>query len=100
MDTMDESHRMEQALQQLALLIRRHAPDSDGHSFFVADAATHLSEPLESVYKPSICGVAQGIKMATLADETYRYDPSTYLVTSVELRSWAELSRLHPRFPI
>lgn len=90
MDTMDESRRMEQALQQqLAFLIRRHARANGTHQTAVPSLslmhANHLSEPLESVYKPSICVVAQGAKMATLADETFRYDPSTYLVTSVEL---------------
>ncbi|UJF31428.1 AraC family transcriptional regulator [Paenibacillus hexagrammi] len=86
---MDESIRIEQALQQLALLIRTHAPSNGTHQTPVPSLmlmhATEPSEPLESVYKPSICVVAQGAKTATLAEETFRYDPSTYLVTSVEL---------------
>lgn len=89
MKTTNESQRMEQALQQLALLIRRHAPSAGIHQTAVPSLslmhAVQLSEPLESVYKPSICVVAQGAKTATLVDQTYRYDPSTYLVTSVEL---------------
>lgn len=100
---MDESLRMEQALQQLALLIRRHAPNSGTHRTAVPNLslmhATHLSEPLESVYQPSICVVAQGVKTATLARETYRYDPSTYLVTSVELPIIGKIVEASPETP-
>lgn len=89
MYTVDDSQRMEHALQQLVLLIRHHAPSSGTHQTHVPSLtlmhATHTSEPLESVYTPSICVVAQGAKTATLAGETYRYDPLSYLVTSVEL---------------
>lgn len=86
---MEESLDMQQSLQQLALLIRRHAPSSGTHPTLVPSLqlmhATELTEPLESVYKPSICIVAQGAKTSSLSNETYRYDPSTYLVTSVDL---------------
>lgn len=86
---MDEMLSMEHALQQLATLIRRHAPNTGTYQTAIANLsvmhANQLSEPLESVYQPSICVVAQGAKTATLAEETYRYDSSTYLVTSVEL---------------
>ena len=86
---MDESFQIQQPLQQLAFLILRHAPSIGTHSTLIPSLqlmhATELTEPLESMYKPSICVVAQGAKTATLSRDTYRYDPSTYLVTSVEL---------------
>lgn len=86
---MEESLHIQQPLQQMVSLIRRHAPSGGTHSTRVPSLqlmhATELAEPLESVYKPSICIIAQGAKTATLSNETYRYDPSTYLVTSVEL---------------
>jgi len=89
MGTINESLHLEKSLHQLVDLVRRHAPSNGTHQTSVPSLtllhATTLSEPLESVYKPSICVVVQGAKIATLADETYRYDPSTYLVTSVEL---------------
>ncbi|WP_248928880.1 AraC family transcriptional regulator [Paenibacillus hamazuiensis] len=100
---MDESLRMEQALQQLALLIRRHAPSNGIHRTAVPSLtlmhAARLSEPLESVYKPSICVVAQGAKIATLGDETYRYDPSTYLAVSVELPIIGRIIEASPEIP-
>ncbi|SHI13868.1 AraC family transcriptional regulator [Desulfofustis glycolicus] len=37
------------------------------------------------VYNPGICIVAQGHKIGTLGDQTFRYDASNYLVTSVTM---------------
>jgi len=100
---MDDSLLIEHALQRLALLIRRHAPNGGTYRTAVPNLslmhATHLSEPLESVYQPSICVVAQGAKTATLAGETYRYDPSTYLVTSVELPIMGRIVKASPDIP-
>ncbi|MFM9277554.1 AraC family transcriptional regulator [Paenibacillus jiagnxiensis] len=103
MDNTNESIRTEQALQQLALLISRHAPSNGTHQTAVPSLklmyAAQPSEPMESVYKPSICVVAQGAKMALLADETYRYDPSSYLVTSVELPIIGRIIEASPEIP-
>lgn len=103
MDQTNESQRMEQALQQMARLILRHAPSNGTHHTTVPSLAlmhtTRLSEPLESVYKPSICVVAQGAKTAMLAEEIYRYDPSYYLVTSVELPIVGKIIEASPAVP-
>ncbi|MGZ7441431.1 AraC family transcriptional regulator N-terminal domain-containing protein [Paenibacillus sp. TH7-28] len=103
MDQTNESQRMEQALQQMASLILRHAPLNETHHTAVPSLAlmhtTRLSEPLESVYKPSICVVAQGAKTAMLAEEIYRYDPSYYLVTSVELPIVGKIIEASPEVP-
>ncbi|MFB9326369.1 AraC family transcriptional regulator N-terminal domain-containing protein [Paenibacillus aurantiacus] len=100
---MEEQLREVQALRQLASLIRRHAPSTGTHRTAVPGLtlmhAEQASEPLESVYKPSICVVAQGAKTATLADETYRYDPSTYLVTSIELPIIGRIVEASPEVP-
>ncbi|WP_372629835.1 AraC family transcriptional regulator [Cohnella sp.] len=89
MDNPNESIRTEKALRQLADLIGRHAPSNGTHPTDVPSLALlraiDSTQRLDSVYKPSICVVAQGAKTATAAGETYRYDPSTYLVTGVEL---------------
>jgi AraC-like DNA-binding protein len=47
--------------------------------------ASAPSQPLPSVYEPSLCIVVQGRKHARLKDETYTYDPLNYLVVSVTL---------------
>lgn len=100
---MNESQRTGQALQQLARLIRCHAPASGTYQTEVPSLslmhASHLSEPLESIYKPSVCVVAQGAKIASLANETFRYDPSTYLVTSVELPITGRIVDASPDIP-
>ncbi|RUS49108.1 AraC family transcriptional regulator [Cohnella sp. AR92] len=103
MEEKNESAGMENRLSQLASLIRRHAPTSGTHPTAVPSLAlmhaAKPSEPLESVYKPSICVVAQGAKTAALADEIYRYDPSTYLVTSVELPILGRIVEASPETP-
>jgi len=103
MNPHNKSRSVEEALQQLALLIRRHAPSSGRHQTAVPSLslmhATELSEPIESAYKPSICVVAQGAKTATLADEIYRYDPLTYLVISVELPVIGRIIKASPENP-
>lgn len=98
-----ESQRLEKALEQLALLIRRHAPSNGTHQTAIPSLslmhATEITEPIETVYKPSICVVAQGAKTATLADEIYRYDPMTYLVISVELPVISRILKASPGQP-
>jgi AraC-like DNA-binding protein len=42
-------------------------------------------KPLHSVLQPSLCVIAQGSKEVLLGDSRYRYDPSQYLLATVEL---------------
>ena len=42
-------------------------------------------EPVPAVYPPSMCVVAQGSKVVILNDERYVYDPSRFIVASVDL---------------
>jgi AraC-like DNA-binding protein len=42
-------------------------------------------EPIHSVYKPSLCVVAQGSKEFFLNKERYVYDPDNYLLVTAEL---------------
>jgi len=42
-------------------------------------------EPIHSVYKPSLCVVAQGSKEFFLNDERFVYDPENYLLVTAEL---------------
>ncbi|WP_138755563.1 AraC family transcriptional regulator [Paenibacillus sinopodophylli] len=103
MNTINEEQRLKLAQRQLASLILRHAPSTGTHPTVVPSLqlmhATELSEPMESVYKPSICVVAQGAKTASLADETYCYDPSTYLVVSVDLPILGRIIEASPETP-
>ncbi|MFB9277824.1 AraC family transcriptional regulator [Cohnella cellulosilytica] len=103
MDILNESVRTEKALRQLADLIDRHAPSNGTHPTAIPGLsllrAIDSTLRLDSVYKPSICVVAQGTKTATAAGETYRYDPSTYLVTGVELPVFGSIVEASPDVP-
>lgn len=46
---------------------------------------TQVSEPVYSVYEPSLCIVAQGSKLVMLGEESYQYDSAHYLTASVHL---------------
>ncbi|MBO7742940.1 AraC family transcriptional regulator [Paenibacillus sp. MWE-103] len=100
---MNESLPMEQALRQLALLVRRHAPSNGRYETAIPSLtlmhATEVTEPMESVHRPSVCIVAQGAKTAVLAGETYRYDPSAYLVVSVDLPMSGRIVEASPETP-
>jgi AraC-like DNA-binding protein len=44
-----------------------------------------INDRLPSVYTPSLCIIVQGKKRVLLEDEIYQYQPSEYLVASVDL---------------
>lgn len=52
--------------------------------FFIA-RATDPAEHFHYVFKPAFCVIAQGVKQVIVGDETFRYDPGHYLVSSVDL---------------
>jgi AraC-like DNA-binding protein len=53
-----------------------------GLSFSRASGPT---EPVQSVFPPSFCFVAQGSKRAHLGEEVFRYDPEHYMIYTVDL---------------
>jgi AraC-like DNA-binding protein len=57
------------------------------------------SQPLASVYEPSICMVLQGRKRAVLGDEVYVYDACNYLVVSVVLPARSHILQATPEKP-
>src|SRR2546423_7659208 len=48
-------------------------------------------KPVHSVLEPSVCVIAQGSKEVLLGDSRYRYDPSQYLLATVELRRVSQI---------
>lgn len=85
----NESEGRAEALEQLTGLLNRHAPAAGTYQTAIPSLslmhAVQPSTPFESVYKPSICIVAQGAKLSMLAGQPYRYDASAYFLTSVQL---------------
>ena len=59
-----------------------HTTAIPGLSLFRRDQPT---DPISSMYEPSICVVAQGAKRVILGDDTFVYDAHHYLITSVHL---------------
>lgn len=47
--------------------------------------ASRVSEPLHTIYEPSVCIVAQGRKHSMVADKVYVYDEAKYLVIKVDV---------------
>ncbi len=45
------------------------------------------TEPVHGVCIPSVCVIAQGCKQVLLGDSRYQYDPSHYLLVTIELPS-------------
>ena len=84
-----EDNSLVNALETLRLSIARWTDKGDQHetpipglSLFRRDEPT---EPISSMYEPSICMIAQGAKRVLLGDDTYVYDARHYLITSVHL---------------
>ncbi|ANY66644.1 AraC family transcriptional regulator [Paenibacillus sp. BIHB 4019] len=90
-------------LQELILLIQRHAPSDGKHATAVPDLcfrrASHMSEPTHTVNMPSLYVVAQGSKTAMLGGENYVYNPATYMVTSVHLPVIGKITLASPHVP-
>ncbi|WP_010096006.1 AraC family transcriptional regulator [Ornithinibacillus scapharcae] len=64
---------------------------------FVRTAQT--SEPVYSVYEPSLCVVAQGSKLVMLGEESYQYDSASYLTASVHLPITGQVIKASPDYP-
>src|SRR2546422_7844060 len=56
-------------------------------------------KPLHSVLKPSVCVIAQGSKEVLLGESRYRYDPSHYLLATVELPRVSQVLEASPERP-
>lgn len=85
----DKMDKILQMQQNLASILNRLVTSDGSHQTAIPSLyllrMSDITEPLNTVYDPSLCIVAQGTKLVTLVDETYQYDPSSYLVASVQL---------------
>jgi AraC-like DNA-binding protein len=84
-----ENNSMEVALEALRKSIARYTEKGDqlvtaipGLSLYRRDEPT---PPESRMYEPRICMVAQGAKRVLLGDDTYVYDESHFLITSVDI---------------
>jgi AraC-like DNA-binding protein len=61
--------------------------------------ASAPSQPLPTVYHPSLCVVVQGRKRALLGDSAFVYDPLNYLVVSMSLPITGQILEASPARP-
>ncbi|WGM41083.1 AraC family transcriptional regulator [Caulobacter sp. NIBR1757] len=90
-------------IDELAEIIARHVPADGMH----ASALPRLSlirscrptEAVPTVYRPSLCIIAQGRKQVELGGRGYVYDPAKYLAVSVDLPLVGSILEASPERP-
>ncbi|MDF2503511.1 AraC family transcriptional regulator [Clostridium sp.] len=98
-----DKHNLINQRKQLALLVERFT-DRDGLQSTAIPSldfirASSISEPLHSLYAPSLCIIVQGAKMVILGKENYKYDTNSYLVASVHLPIIGKIIEATPDMP-
>lgn len=89
--------------KELAGIIGRFVREDGTHEMEIPGLSlirtSQISERVHSVYEPSLCIVAQGSKVVMLGEESYRYDPSSYLTASVHLPITGQVLEASPEAP-
>jgi AraC-like DNA-binding protein len=83
-----EAQRLQSNREELVERIARALPEDgtlDAFSDFRLARSSKPTEPVQAVYQPAFCFVAQGRKQALLGEEVFRYDPGNYLIFTVDL---------------
>jgi AraC-like DNA-binding protein len=95
--------RLEMARKTLGESIARWTDKGEQHPSAVAGLSLfrrhQATEPVSSMYEPSICLVAQGSKRVLLGDDAYLYDAHHYLITSVHLPTIVQILEASPEKP-
>lgn len=91
------------SMHELAATITRHAPRTGAFltavpnlSLFRADQPTM---PIPSVYEASLCLIAQGAKLVSIAERSLLYDASRYLLVAVDLPLTGHIIEASPAAP-
>ncbi len=74
----------EELIERIGRAIREDGAAQPFQGLHLARSSSPL-KPLHSVLEPSLCVIAQGSKEVLLGESRYRYDPSQYLLATVEL---------------
>jgi AraC-like DNA-binding protein len=88
----------EELVERIARTIRDDGTSQPLPGLHLARSTTPL-EPLHSVLEPSLCVIAQGSKEVLLGESRYRYDPSHYLLATVELPRISQVLEASPERP-
>lgn len=98
-----ENRDLELARENLGKSLARLTEDGEKHE----TAIPHLSlfrryeptEPISSMYEPSICLITQGAKRVLLGEDTYVYDAHHFLLTSMNLPTVVQIIEASPQKP-
>ncbi|OJF92258.1 AraC family transcriptional regulator [Pararhizobium antarcticum] len=89
--------------QELIDLIARFAKTDGDHTTAIQGLNLYrrstLDMPACGAYRPSLALIAQGTKQVTLAEETYRYSGSDYLLTALDLPVITRIVEASPERP-
>ena len=94
--------RIETAREEIVERMSRLLPKDgklDLDSDLVLIRSSVPSEPVQSIYKPAFCFVAQGRKRASVAGEVFLYDPFHYLIFTVDLPVAFEIEAASKKLP-
>jgi AraC-like DNA-binding protein len=97
------TRRMQADQEELADRIARALP-RDGRiepqpGVFFNRASQPSQPPIHAFAEPAFCVIAQGSKEILLGEETFRYDPAHYLITTVELPLIGQVIEASPERP-
>lgn len=103
MDKETLNHKILERQRELASLINRFTNLDGAHPTAISSMSllrvSNLSEPIHSIYEPSLCVIAQGSKSVMLGNESYQYDMNSYLVASVSLPVSGQIIEATPEKP-
>lgn len=103
LSTQSGTYDIESGRQALAALIERYCVQDGPNPTPIAGLslfrASTTSTPICSVYRSVLAVAAQGSKLLSLADETFRYDSRHYLITSVDLPVMGQITEASPERP-
>lgn len=98
-----ESGDLAFALENLSKSIARFTEGGEKHETAIPGFSlfrrSEPTEPISSMYEPSICLIAQGAKRVLLGEDTYVYDAHNYLITSMYLPTVVQLIEASPQKP-
>lgn len=96
------ARRIETAREEIVARMSRLLPE-DGRIKVFSDLLlirrSGPAEPVQSLYQPSFCFVAQGRKRASVGGEVFLYDPFHYLIFTVDLPVAFEIEAASKELP-
>jgi len=96
-DQRAEAHREELALRMARLCINEGCnPAVDGLNLY---RHSNVTQPTHGLYSPSICVIAQGAKEVLLGEERFRYDPTHFILASLDIPVITQVVEATPKRP-